>query len=56
VGWAGEAETSRFSQGHNRTYFTLPPGARRAKVTVRTPDGVLHRSAASAGRVVDFGG
>ena len=55
IGWAGEAETSRFSQGHNRVYFTLPRGARRADVSVRTADGTLHRVRVKRNHVVDFG-
>ncbi len=55
VDWAGEAETSRFSQGHNRTYFSLPRKARRATVRVRTTDGVIHKLRTRVNRVVSVG-
>ncbi len=56
IGWAGEAETSRYSQGHNRAYFTLPPGSRRARISVRTADGKVHRLRTRRNRVVSFAG
>ena len=42
TGWAGEAETARYSQGHNRAYFTLPRRARKARVSVQTADGNVY--------------
>ncbi len=54
IGWAGEAETARYSQGHNRAYFTLPRRARRADVRVETADGAIHRLTARADTVISF--
>ena len=40
VHWAGESNTARASEGHNRVYVTdLPKAAKRAKVTLETPSG-----------------
>jgi hypothetical protein len=55
VGWAGEAETSRYSQGQNRVYFSLPRHARSATVTAKTPDGRTYTLAAQLDRVVSLG-
>ena len=37
--WVGQAEASRFSMGHYRTYFGLGKTAVATRVTVRWPDG-----------------
>jgi hypothetical protein len=52
TGWAGESETSRHSQAHNRVYFTLPRKARRAKVVLTAPDGRRHVAHTRTNRVL----
>ena len=37
--WVGEAESSRFSVGHYRTYFGLGEAATVSRIVVRWPDG-----------------
>jgi hypothetical protein len=55
VAWAGESNTARFSEGHNRVYVTdLPKAAKLAKVTLETPDGKRYSINTPINRVVNM--
>jgi hypothetical protein len=53
VAWAGESNTARFSEGHNRVYVTdLPKAADRAKVKLVTPSGKKYTVKTPINRVI----
>lgn len=52
--WAGQSNTSHFSEGHNRLYFTWPNSPKHAIVRVKTPDGRVFEQNTETNQVIQI--